>query len=192
MTGSGAPWDCATIETVICRRLAARLESSLKKKIAARNAGKPLAAEAPKARRKRQGGVRSRLVEMLAAGPLPAQQLLEQGGFSPASLYLNLKALKADGLIDTAREGRSVCYALIGKAAADPARRGRKPGVRTAAPAADDLRHALGVLMARLAPIEAADEKLMVLGQLAESLPGPVSKVLLAVIDDLSRLSGKR
>ena len=59
-------------------------------------------------------------------------------------------------------------------------------------PGAEWLQHALGVLMARLAPIEAADEKLMVLGKLASSLPGPVSKVLLAVIDDLSRLSGKR
>jgi len=48
------------------------------------------------------------------------------------------------------------------------------------------------VLTARLAPIDNVNEKLLVLGQLAGSLPGPVSKVLNSVIDDLSRLSGKR
>lgn len=152
--------------------------------------------DAPAPRRKRQGGVRGSIVEMLGSGALLTQELLDQGGFSPASLYLNLKALKADGLVDTAREGRSVRYLLTGASAApvthSPGKRGRKPGAKATAAPADDLQSALGVLMTRLAPIDKVDEKLMVLGQLANSLPGPVAGVLKAVIDDLGRLSGKR
>ncbi len=155
-------------------------------------------------RRKRQSGVRGRIVEMLGTGPLLAQDILERGGFSPASLYLNLKALKAEGVVDTTREGRSVRYTLTGDSAseASPAavasepktrkKAGRKAGSKNVAkPAVGDLKGALGVLMARLAPIDKVDEKLMVLEQLAGSLPGPVSGILKSVIDDLSRLSGK-
>lgn len=167
-----------------------------------------MTSETASPRRKRQSGVRGRIVEMLGAGPLLAQDILDQGGFSPASLYLNLKALKSEGLVDTTREGRSVRYTLTGavaseageSAAAEPKTRkkpGRKAGTKNvakpAAAAADgDLKGALGVLMARLAPIDKVDEKLMVLQQLAGSLPGPVSGILKSVIDDLSRLSGKR
>lgn len=141
---------------------------------------------------------------MLGTGPLLAQDILDRGGFSPASLYLNLKALKAEGVVDTSREGRSVRYTLTGTAAseASPAvasepksrkKAGRKAGSKNVAkPAEGDLKGALGVLMARLAPIDKVDEKLMVLEQLAGSLPGPVSGILKSVIDDLSRLSGKR
>lgn len=164
--------------------------------------------EAP--RRKRQSGVRGRIVDLLGAGPMLAQELVDRGGFSPASLYLNLKGLKADGIVDAAQEGRLVRYALTGAAPAEgssapagKARRGRKPKAEAAAkkrgrPAktvraagSGNLQDALGVLMARLSPIEQVDEKLMVLGQLAGSLPAPVASVLNKVIDDLSRLAGK-
>ena len=59
-------------------------------------------------RRKRQSGVRSRIIDMLSSGPMLAQDILDKGGFSPASLYLNLKALKSEGSVDTTREGRAV------------------------------------------------------------------------------------
>ncbi|WP_273454663.1 ArsR/SmtB family transcription factor [Nevskia ramosa] len=144
---------------------------------------------------------------MLGTGPMLAQDILERGGFSPASLYLNLKALKSEGVVDTTREGRSVRYTLTGAAAAasegsvvvasegkirkKPGRKAGSKNKNAAAPAAGDLKGALGVLMARLAPIDKVDEKLMVLNQLAGSLPGPVSSILKSVIDDLSRLSGR-
>lgn len=160
-------------------------------------------------RRKRQSGVRGRIVELLSAGSMLASELVEQGQFSPASMYLNLKSLKADGIVDAAQEGRSVRYTLTGvmpsegsdSASAGKRRRGRKPkaAVKTrgrpkkaAASSGGNLKDALGVLMARLSPIDDVDQKLMVLGQLAGSLPSPVARVLNSVIDDLSRLSGKR
>lgn len=161
-----------------------------------------MTSETSSPRRKRQSGVRGRIVEMLGTGPMLAQDILERGGFSPASLYLNLKALKAENVVDTTREGRSVRYTLTGAAGegapavASEGKSRKKPGrkagsKKAAAPAAGDLKGALGVLMARLAPIDKVDEKLMVLNQLAGSLPGPVSGILKSVIDDLSRLSGR-
>jgi DNA-binding transcriptional ArsR family regulator len=164
--------------------------------------------EAP--RRKRQSGVRGRILDMLSSGPMLANELVEQGKFSAASMHLNLKSLKADGLVDAMREGRAMRYMLSGAAPSEageaaPAgkRRGRKPKAETAKPrgrpkktvassVSGNLQDALGVLMARLSPIEQVDEKLMVLSQLAGSLPAPVAGVLNKVIDDLSRLAGKR
>jgi len=150
---------------------------------------------APK--RVRQRGVRGRILELLAAGPLLAQELVDRGGFSTASLYLNLKALKVDGAIDTHREGRVVRYLLSG-AAPDKgglAKRGRAAitaaGSGVLDGASGELKAALNVLLARLSPIDSVDEKIMVLSQLAGSLPPPVSRVLLAVVDDLDRLTGK-
>lgn len=157
-------------------------------------------------RRKRQSGVRGRILEMLASGPMLASDLVEQGKFSAASMHLNLKALKADGLVDAMREGRAMRYMLTGAASAEGSaaggkRRGRKAKVeavkgrgrpKKGAGDSGNLQDALGVLMARLSPIEQIDEKLMVLGQLAGSLPAPVAGVLNKVIDDLSRLGGKR
>lgn len=175
----------------------------MKTKTRSKKAGKVMTSETSSPRRKRQSGVRGRIVEMLSTGPMLAQDILERGGFSPASLYLNLKALKSEGVVDTAREGRSVRYTLTGAVASEGSvvvapevkirkKPGRKAGSKNvAAPAAGDLKGALGVLMARLAPIDKVDEKLMVLNQLAGSLPGPVSSILKSVIDDLSRLSGK-
>ncbi len=180
-------------------------------KIKPRNnkAKKSMTSENAAPRRKRQSGVRGRIIDMLSSGPMLAQDILDKGGFSPASLYLNLKALKSDGSVDTTREGRAVRYALTGTpgtegetaaVAAKPAKgkRGRKPKgtVKVAASkpssASGDLKDALGVLMARLSPIENASEKMMVLSQLAGSLPSPVAKILNSVIDDLGRLAGKR
>lgn len=177
----------------------------MKTKTRSKKAGKVMTSETSSPRRKRQSGVRGRIVEMLGTGPMLAQDILERGGFSPASLYLNLKALKSEGVVDTTREGRSVRYTLTGAAASEDSvvvasevkirkKPGRKAGSKNkniAAPAAGDLKGALGVLMARLAPIDKVDEKLMVLNQLAGSLPGPVSSILKSVIDDLSRLSGR-
>lgn len=167
----------------------------MKTKTRTKKADKVVPAAAASSPRKRQSGVRGRIVDLLGAGPQFAQTLLDQGGFSPASLYLNLKALKAAGIVDTSREGRTVRYLLSGSAGtatAPRAKPGRKTAGKRAAAPVDDLQAALGVLMTRLAPIDKADEKLLVLSQLARSLPGPVAVILESVIEDLSRLSGKR
>lgn len=167
----------------------------MKTKTRTKKADKVVPAAAASSPRKRQSGVRGRIVDLLGAGPQFAQTLLDQGGFSPASLYLNLKALKAAGIVDTSREGRTVRYLLSGSAGtatAPRAKLGRKAAGKRAAAPADDLQAALGVLMTRLAPIDKADEKLLVLSQLARSLPGPVAVILESVIEDLSRLSGRR
>ena len=156
-------------------------------------------------RRKRQSGVRGRILELLAAGSLAAQDLVDQGGFSPASLYLNLKALKAEGSVDTHRDGRVVRYQLSGRlddnavaaTSGKPVKAGRgRPsgtsrGVEPALAGTAELKAALGVLLTRLSPLEDADEKIMVLSQLAGSMPVPVARVLRAVVDDLGRLRGK-
>ncbi|MBA4284200.1 MAG: hypothetical protein C0434_01550 [Xanthomonadaceae bacterium] len=139
---------------------------------------------------------------MLTAGPLLAQDLVDRGGFSPASLYLNLKALKAEGAVDTRRDGRAVRYLFVGplggsagRSRATKSTRGRRSqamsGVGPALTAEAELKAALGVLLTRLSPIENASEKIMVLSELAGSLPAPVATVLKAVADDLDRLRGK-
>lgn len=153
-----------------------------------------MTSEASPSRRPRQRGVRSTILELLAAGPLSSQQLLDRAGCSPASLYLNLKALKADGHLDTTREGRTVAYQLRTRAgavavASRPAR-GRPARSRPDAGAAD-LDAALRVLLAQLSPIDNAADKIRVLTRLAASLPAPVSHLLQAVADDLTRLTGK-
>lgn len=146
---------------------------------------------------------------MLSAGPKMSEELIEQGGFSQASLHQNMNKLKAEGLVVDSRDGRRKVYTLAGELPEGESvtmpgrgRRGRKPkaaagtGAKRGRPAksaaASDLKGALGVLMARLSPIDNVGEKTMVLTQLAATLPKPVASVLNAIIDDLSRLSGGR
>lgn len=167
------------------------------------------------ARRKRQTGVRGLVLDILAAGPRSSAQLVAEGGFSTASLYLNLKSLKDEGLIETERDGRVVMIRLSGKA----------PKVARSAPAAAsseripvtavegevmdateeagvpkrnavvlayvprDLHEALDGVTRRLSPIEGTQEKLMVLDRLAQTLPGPVADILRSLMADVTRLS---
>jgi DNA-binding transcriptional ArsR family regulator len=154
--------------------------------------------------RKRQGNVRSLILEILASGPMTTSELVAKGKFSSAAAFMHLKALRADGAIEGARQGREVYYSLTGTApvAASAAsseaapkgarRRGRKAkavkGSTNARPASLD--SALESLTRRLAPIDSLDRKLSVLDQLAGSLPASVSSVLAAIRDDLRRIAG--
>lgn len=169
------------------------------------------------ARKKRQTGVRGRVLEILAAGPRSSAELVTEGGFSTASLYLNLKSLKDDGLVESERDGRVVMIRLSGKAASSKPAPAAKPvaakpieGVVVSAPVEvidepateapkrnavvlayvpRDLHEALDGVTRRLSPIEGTQEKLMVLDRLARSLPTPVASVLRSIMDDVARLS---
>jgi DNA-binding transcriptional ArsR family regulator len=170
------------------------------------------------ARKKRQTGVRGRVLEILAAGPRSSAELVTEGGFSTASLYLNLKSLKDDGLVESERDGRVVMIRLSGKAASGKPAPAAKPvavkpieGVVVSAPVEEvidepaaeapkrnavvlayvprDLHEALDGVTRRLSPIEGTQEKLMVLDRLARSLPTPVASVLRSIMDDVARLS---
>lgn len=184
----------------------------------ATNNKKTKAAKAGKAaRRKRQTGVRGLVLDILAAGPRSSAQLVTEGGFSTASLYLNLKSLKDEGLIETERDGRVVMISLSGKArknvsavpAPAPVSKARpvvtpvegevieaaetaavpKRNAVVLAYVPRDLHEALDGVTRRLSPIEGTQEKLMVLDRLARTLPGPVADVLRSLMDDVTRLS---
>lgn len=151
--------------------------------------------EASPSRRTRQRGVRSTILDLLAAAPLSSQEILDRASCSPASLYLNLKALKAEGSLDTTREGRTVVYRLRGRTEAPRATEPRpargRPASKQRDAGAAELDAALRVLLAQLAPIDNAADKIRMLTQLAASLPAPVSHLLQAVADDMTRLTGK-
>lgn len=154
--------------------------------------------------RKRQGNVRSLILELLTSGPMTTSELVTKGKFSSAAAFMHLKALRADGAIEGARQGREVYYSLTGSApvaaaaaSAEPApkgKRGRKPkaakGVSTGARPAASLDSVLESLRHRLAPIDSLDRKISVLDQLAGSLPSSVGSVLSAIRDDLRRIGG--
>ncbi|GAC1620971.1 MAG: hypothetical protein NVS9B10_03290 [Nevskia sp.] len=169
--------------------------SKIKAAAAKAPAGKP-----KKKLRTRLTGVRGRVLGLLADGPLTSSELVSKGGFSAASLYLNLKALKKDGMVKTIRNGRSVSISLTGApepaAAEGAAMPTPKAAAKTKAKSAlvkayvpRDLHEALEGLTRRLSPIERADEKLRTLEQLARSLPSPVASVLKDIMGDLARLS---
>lgn len=166
---------------------------------------KPGAAKSPaKARppaRKRQTGVRGLVLKLLQGGAMTSSELVSKGGFSAASLYLNLKALKKDGLIVTTRNGRSVMIGLAGThgeaiegvvlpvAAKSAAKSG---SAVVAAYVPRELHEALEGLQRRLAPVERSEEKLLVLEQLARTMPAPVAAVLQDIMADLLRFTADR
>ena len=168
-------------------------------------------------RRKRQSDVRGRILKFLESGPMGGPELLKKGKFSSTALYLNLKALKDEGLIDSRRSGKSVTISLTGAthasaaAADEPADTTIEAEVmhehvaEAAAVNADahaaassslvapmvskELHDALNAIAFRFSPVDRAQEKLVVLDQLARTMPAPVSAVLRQVIDDVVRLS---
>lgn len=152
--------------------------------------------------RKRQGNVRSLILEILTSGPMTTSELVTKGKFSSAAAFMHLKALRADGAIVGARNGREVYYSLSGSApvataaaSSEPAAkgvRGRKPKTAKVAAGARpaSLESALEGLTRRLAPIDSLDRKVAVLNQLAGSLPASVASVLTAIRDDLRRIAG--
>lgn len=146
-------------------------------------------------KRKRLSGVRGRVLELLGSGPMSSAELVSAGGFSAASLYLNLKSLKKDGLVDTRREGRRVILALASGASASAASTARaSKTVRKTVPAAvpayvpRDLAQALESLSHRLSPIARLDDKLLVLQQLSRALQQPVADLLQDIVLDLKRI----
>lgn len=169
---------------------------------AAKKTKSSAAAPVKKPRRKRQSGVRGRILKILAAGPITGPELLKRGKFSPAALYLNLKAMRAEGLVESQRHGRSVTIGLAQGAAAAAesapiegevvAEQPRaKSGGSALVPAMipQDLHEALNAVAFRLSPVARVQEKLVVLDQLARSMPAPVAEVLRSVIDDVAKLT---
>jgi DNA-binding transcriptional ArsR family regulator len=171
---------------------------------AKKTAGTSTRTKAP-ARRKRQTGVRERLLEILAAGPITGPDLLKNGKFTQSSLHLHLKALRDAGMIVSRRIGKAQEIRLAQMPPAAEAsiegvvvdrsepKEDPKPSASAALlPAAfvsRELHDALSAISFRLSPVERAQEKLLVLDQLARTMPGPVSEVLRAVMDDVVKLS---
>jgi len=174
----------------------------MKKKAAAAKKNKTkIAVPAPGTiRRKRQSGVRERLLALLAAGPATNSELLKNGKFTPSALYLHLKALRQQGVVQSKRVGRSVTLSLKTKAhkrvveePIDAVVVQETPRVASSAlvPArmSPELHEALNAVAFRLRPVAKVEQKLMVLDQLARSMPAAVSGVLHAVMEDLVKLS---
>lgn len=158
----------------------------------------------------RVSGVSAKILSLLGAGAKSTTDLINDGGFSSAAAFLNLKKLKDQGLVETERAGRNVLYRLADAAAvvaiADAPRRGRKKGSKNkaaapakapgkrgrkaaAAPAEDagSLSGALAAIASRFAPVADFKRKVDVLDQLAQSLPREVAAVLKAIKSDLTR-----
>lgn len=151
--------------------------------------------------RKRRTGVRGRILELLQSGARTRSDLVRKGGFSAASLYLNLKALKKEGRVVTTRHGRSVLIALADAPHAAiegvvlpvmPKAATKTGRTVVAAYVPRELHEALESLQQRLAPVERSEEKLLVLEQLALTLPAPIAAVLQDIMADLARLSANR
>ena len=159
-------------------------------------------AAAPKkaARRKRQTGVRERILEILAAGPINNSELQRKGRFTPSALYLHLRALRQQGLLDSKRSGRTVTLRLKNKSHSRAAEEPIDAVVVHEAPRSNssalvparmspELHEALGAVAFRLRPVERVEEKLLVLDRLANSMPPSVAGVLHAVMEDLVKLT---
>lgn len=156
------------------------------------------AAATPK-RRKRQRGVRARILKILAHGPITNAALRKEGGFTASALYLHIKALREAGLLSSHRDGRYVTLSLRngghgepleGEVVADtPRPANSKSSALMPAFVSKELREALNAVAHRLSPVEGAQEKLLVLDQLARTMPAAVSEVLRGVMHDLVKLS---
>ncbi len=154
-------------------------------------------------------GVSAKILSLLGAGARSTTDLINEGGFSSAAAFLNLKKLKDQGLVETERDGRNVIYRLADAASAvaiaDAPRRGRKKGSKNktassakaggkrgrkaAADAGENgnLSGALAAIASRFAPVADLKQKVAVLDQLAQSLPREVAAVLKAIKADLTR-----
>lgn len=148
-------------------------------------------------KRKRLSGVRGRVLELLSAGSKTSAELVAAGGFSAASLYLNLKSLKKDGLVSTRRDGRRVIITLaagtssiapnvVAKTASRSARASASATIPAHVPR--DLIQALEKLSHRLSPVDRLDDKLLVLLQLSRSVQHPVAGLLQDIVADLKRI----
>jgi hypothetical protein len=158
--------------------------------------------EAPQKKvvRRRVGGVRKRIMKLLAEGPKTRAELLKHGKFSDAALYLNLKSLRKENLIEEDASNRTLRLAagaapLDGEvvqngAAYKPQKVGR-PKVLASLPihVPRALQAALSTVTSRLSPIDRPSEKLAVLQELVRTTPAPIAKILDSLADDVKRLS---
>lgn len=156
-------------------------------------------------RRTRQTGVRGKVLELLASGPKTSAELVRAGGFSSAALYLNIKALKADGQVSAKRNGREIMLSLNGKRSAtsqkvqtevivEPVVVGTtRPAMKSSdmviAYVPAELHEALNGLSRRLQPVDALAEKLNVLDHLCRTIPVPIAAVLKSIAEDLQRVA---
>jgi len=171
----------------------------MKKAPAAKSHSTPApAAQSTSPRKTPSKGVRDILLALLADGPKTRAQLLKRGGCSPASMHNHLKELRANGIIVADERNRILSMKaqaaaplpqeeLVGEVVEHSSTAG------TLVSAVDShLFKALDALSFRLAPVERAREKLLVLDQLARATPEPVSEILRLVFEDISRLSASK
>jgi hypothetical protein len=144
-----------------------------------------------KPRRPRSNTVRQRILTLLGHGPASRNELIKRGGFSQASLFLNLKALRAEHLIaedKATRQLRLVADAAAADTSADkPSAMINVPQTMAVAVGSPELHLALEVVTVRLAPIDQAAEKVHVLQALSRGAPEPVAEILQLLAQDVSR-----
>jgi hypothetical protein len=161
--------------------------------------------EAPQKKvvRRRVGGVRKRIMKLLAEGPKTRAELLKHGKFSDAALYLNLKSLRKENLIEEDASNRTLRLAsgttaapLDGEVvqngtAYKPQKMGRPKASSASLPihVPRALQAALSTVTSRLSPIDRPSEKLAVLQELVRTTPAPIAKILDSLADDVKRLS---
>lgn len=63
--------------------------------------------------------VRIRVLELLAAGPMPVRDLLGEIEIGPAGLSQQLAVLRRSGIVSARREGTTVVYSLAGAEVAE-------------------------------------------------------------------------
>ena len=168
-------------------------------KSATKNAAEKKPVVKTRKKRTRQTGVRGRVLSLLASGAMSSSELVAKGGFSAASLYLNLKVLKKEGMVSTRRNGRTVLISLKHGATVDapiegevlsaPKSSRKTSSALVSAYVPRDLHEALEGLARRLSPVDRAQEKLLVLDQLARTMPASVASVLRELMNDVVRLS---
>lgn len=146
----------------------------------------------PRLRRRRQSNVGDLILKLLAASPLTGQELLKQGKFSAAALYIHAKALRKSRQIAARRDGRQVVFSLVStgrrSATAEAAPEKTAEGVHLSA-VSSELQAALDAVTFRLTAAAQLQDKIMVLDQLARNMPPPVSDLLRSTIDDLAKLT---
>lgn len=166
------------------------------------DAVKPVAAAAPVMKKRKAGLIRQSILSMLESGRATAPALLKAGKFSPGSFYLNLSQLVESGEVVNEGRGKELRLAsdeeraskVISKSTAVVVAKTKAVAKVITAPVfvSGTLHEALSSVMARFAAPENIGEKLHTLEQLAQSLPDPVSKVLLSIHSDLMKLSPAR
>ena len=177
-------------------------KSALNKVVAGNGSNKVSQKKTSRQTRGPKGHVKVAILSALATGPKTTAQLLKAGGFSSASLYLNLKLLEDEKTIEIG--GRGLPIRLASEAA--PIQSAPKPAASLPAPKSKQsakvavlaeyvdgqLQDALEAVSARFVAPDRIGEKLHTLEQLSASLPSAVSEVLMAIRADLLRLSPAR